>query len=309
MRTLAFILFILIGHHVDGQMPEYYSYLVKGQVQYKRAKAKALTLPPKTLLFQEDLIILPKGKKAELTLVDKNSNYIVLSDPGTYKVSELPKKPHKQSESITGKYFHLVWEELFQPKKDFATFKKSNLAAISGGVSRGDCDVLKGPLNETIAGSGDITFAWRNFGNDPLYTFVLSDEKNKELLRLKVRDTQLILNSSSLLNESKNRYFWKVSSINSSCTAFPSNELRVWSNKELTQKLNEIKSSVTNIGDTILYHLTVAELLEKENMFDEANKYYQSSIREFPDPILKAAFASFLLRMDREKEAEKVYLQ
>src|ERR1700741_1588032 len=175
MRKLAIILLIFIWNNVEGQMPEYYSYLVKGQVQYKKAKAKPLALAPKTLLFREDVVILPKGQKAELTLVDKNSNYIVISDPGTYKVSELPKKPHQESESITAKYFHLVWEELFQPKKDFSTFKKRNLAAISGGVSRGDCDVLKTPVNETIVGNADLVFAWKDFSSDSLYTFILID--------------------------------------------------------------------------------------------------------------------------------------
>jgi len=309
MRRLAFILFILIWNNVDGQMPEYYSYLVKGQVQYKRAKAKPLTLAPKTLLFREDVIILPKGKKAELTLVDKNSNYIVLSNPGTYKVAELPQKPHQESESITAKYFHLVWEELFQPKKDFATFKKRNLAVVSGGVSRGDCDVLKTPRNETIVGNTDLVFAWKNFSADPIYTFILSDEKNNEVLHLKVRDTQLILNTASWLISPKNGYYWKVLSTNSSCTAFPTHELRLWSGKEISQRVNEIKSSVKNTGDTSLYHLQVAELLEKENMFDEVNKYYKAVIDQSTDQVLRTSYAAFLLRMDKEKEAEKVYLQ
>ena len=309
MWKLAFILFLLVSNSVDGQMPEYYSYLVKGQVQYKKAKAKPISLAPKTLLFKEDVIILPKGKKAEITLVDKNSNYIVISNPGTYKVSELPQKPHQESESITAKYFHLVWEELFQPKKDFATFKKRNLAVVSGGVSRGDCDVLKAPVNETVAGQGDILFSWKNFSTDPLYIFVLSDEKNIEVLRLKVRDTQLILNTAPWLISPKNRYYWKVVSNNSSCTAFPNNELRLWSNKEIGQRVNEIKSSVQNNGDTTLYHLQVAESLEKENMFDEVNKYYKAVIDQSNDQVLRSSYAVFLLRIGREKEAERLYMQ
>ena len=306
MRALAFILFIFVWNNVDGQMPEYYSYLVKGQVQYKKAKAKPLTLAPKTLLFREDVIILPKGKKAELTLVDKNSNYIVISNPGNYKVSELTQKPHQESESITAKYFHLVWEELFQPKKDFATFKKRNLAVVSGGVSRGDCDVLKAPFNETKVSSGDVLFTWKNFSSDPLYTFVLSDDRNNEVLRLKLRDTQLILNSTSFI---KDRYYWKVISPSSNCTAFPNYEIHFWSSKHIAQRVEEVKSLVKNTGDTTLYHLQVAELLEYENMFDEVNKYYQSVIDQSNDPVLRAAYASFLLRMKKEKEAEIVYMK
>ncbi len=306
MRRFAFILFIFIWNNVDGQMPEYYSYLVKGQVQYKKAKAKPLTLTSKTLLFREDIIILPKGKKAELTLVDKNSNYIVISNPGTYKVSELTQKPHKESESITAKYFHLVWEELFQPKKDFATFKKRNLAVVSGGVSRGDCDVLKAPFNEAKVTNGDVLFTWKNFSSDPLYTFVLSDDRNNEVLRLKLRDTQLILNSTSLIRD---RYYWKVISPSSNCTAFPNYEIQFWSGKHIAERVEEIKSLVENTVDTTFYHLQVAELLEYENMFDEVNKYYQSVIDQSNDPVLKAAYASFLLRMKKEKEAEIVYMK
>ena len=309
MRILALFLLIASGKFALSQTPEYYSYLVKGQVQYKKAKAKPTDLVPKTLLFREDLIILPKGKKTEITLVDTKSNYLVISDPGTYKIAELSQKAHKEPESITGKYFHMVWEELFQPQKDFGTFKKRNLPGLSGGVSRGDCDILKAPFNESIAGYGDILFSWKNFSTDMLYTFVLSDEKNNEVLRLKVRDTQLILNSASWLMGPRNRYYWKVTSNNSACTAFPSNDVRLWSNKEIIQRINEIKASVQNNGDSTLYQLQIAEILEKENMFDELGKFYQSAITQSADPVLRKAYASYLLRINREKEAERIYLQ
>ena len=309
MRILSILILIIASIKVSAQEPEYYSYLVKGQVQYKKAKAKPLNLVPKTLLYSEDAIILPKGKNAEVTLVDKKSNYITISTPGTYKVSDLPQKSHKEPESITGKYFHMVWEELFQPQKDFSRFKKRNLSGVTGGVSRGDCDVLKWPFNEAVLGNGDITFTWKNFATDPLYSFVLSDEKNNEVLRVRVRDTQLILNSTAWLKGPRNRYYWKVTSSNSSCTALPSNDLRLWSNKEITQRLNEIKSSVMNNGDATLYHIQIAELLVKENMFEEANKYYLAVLDQSNDPILRSAYASFLLRINKEKEAELVYMK
>ena len=309
MRILPILLLIIITTKVSAQEPEYYSYLVKGQVQYKKAKAKPSRLPPKTLLYSEDAIILPKGKNAEVTLVDKKSNYIIISTPGTYKVADLPQKAHKEPESITGKYFHMVWEELFQPQKDFSKFKKRNLPGITGGVSRGDCDVLKGPFNESVLSNSDITFTWRNFSADALYSFVLSDEKNNEVLRVKVRDTQLILNSAAWLTGPRNHYYWKVTASNSSCTAFPSNDLWLWSGKEIIQRVNEIKASVSNSGDTSLYHIQIAELLERENMFDEARKYYLSALDQTSDQVLKNAYAAFLLRMDKENEAELVYMK
>jgi len=309
MRILSILILIIVSSKVFAQEPEYYSYLVKGQVQYKKAKAKPSSLAPKTLLYSDDAIILPKGKNAEVTLVDKKSNYIIISTPGTYKVADLPQKAHKEPESITGKYFHMVWEELFQPQKDFSRFKKRNLPGITGGVSRGDCDVLKGPFNESVLGNSDITFTWRNFSADALYSFVLSDEKNIEVLRLKVRDTQLILNGAAWLTQPRNHYYWKVTAANSSCTAFPNNDLRLWSNKEIMQRVNEIKSSVPNNGDATLYHVSVAELLEKENLFEEANKYYLSALEQSSDQVLKSAYAAFLLRMGKEKEAELVYMK
>jgi len=309
MRILSILILIIVSLRVAAQEPEYYSYLVKGQVQYKKAKAKPLSLAPKTLLYNGDAIILPKGKNAEVTLVDKKSNYITISTPGTYKIADLPQKTHKEPESITGKYFHMVWEELFQPQKDFSRFKKRNLSGVTGGVSRGDCDVLKWPFNEAVLGNGDITFAWKNSSTDLLYSFVLTDEKNNEVLRVKVRDTQLILNSAAWLTSPRNQYYWKVTSSNSSCTAFPNNDLRLWSNKEIMQRVNEIKSSVPNNGDATLYHIQVAELLAKENMYDEVNKYYLSALNQSGDPVLKTAYAAFLLRINKEREAELVYLK
>jgi len=309
MRILSILILIIVSSKVFAQEPEYYSYLVKGQVQYKKAKAKPSSLAPKTLLYSDDAIILPKGKNAEVTLVDKKSNYIIISAPGTYKVADLPQKAHKEPESITGKYFHMVWEELFQPQKDFSRFKKRNLPGITGGVSRGDCDVLKGPFNESVLGDVDITFSWRNFSSDQLYTFLLIDEELNEVLRLKIRDSQIILNSGAWRRRQIARYYWKVISSNSTCTDFPTYEFQLWTDKEITEKVNNIKASVANNGDTTLYHIQIAELLEKQNMFDEANKYYLSALEQTSDQVLKSAYAAFLLRMGKEKEAELVYMK
>ena len=126
-------------------------------------------------------------------------------------------------------------------------------------------------------------------------------------MKLKIRDTQLIINTNPLIIGSQNKYYWTVRNNTGECQAIPQYALHIWMPAEIKNKIKEIEQSVTAGVDSTLYHLQVAEKLEQENLFEAAYQYYQALLKNKNDLILRKAFVAFLLRNEKDEEARAVY--
>ena len=82
MKNLLFLLLFSAYAYCNGQLPDYYAYLVKGEVTVVKPGAKPVLLKQNSFIYKVDEINLKSG--AEITLVDKDQNFFVLRTAGSY---------------------------------------------------------------------------------------------------------------------------------------------------------------------------------------------------------------------------------
>ena len=101
MKTLHTILFLAIFFHCNAQMPDYYIFLVKGDVSVSKPGGKPVLLKQNVFIYKDQVIILKKD--AELTLSDRDQNFFVLRSPGINKAKDLNKTKSAHIQGVTQK--------------------------------------------------------------------------------------------------------------------------------------------------------------------------------------------------------------
>jgi len=185
-----FVTIVLLALHINScaQLPEYYVDLVKGEITVQNKKQ---ILKAHDFVYPADILVLKKTG-AEVTLVNKEGDFFVLADRGTYRAADLSKRKRQTSTGITKKYFQLVWNELENPSN---TLKSgvANMVNTWGGVSRGSCMQKLYPPDAYTAAGDTIRFSWSASAPGQGYRFTLMDEKTNPLFELLLQDTQIVL--------------------------------------------------------------------------------------------------------------------
>jgi hypothetical protein len=215
-KNYFILLFLLHCNWVEAQLPDYYVYLVSGNVTIQKGSAKPQQLKPKQLVYKEDVLTIPES--AEAQLVNRDTKFILLNTPGVYKVDELEKKIKIYPPGVTKTYLNLVWDQLLDPHYDINNFKKNNVGGVYGGVPRGqDCDNMIYPVNGLKTSEDTLRFRWLQTSPSNSYTLIIYDKTKKATIKKTVTDTVQLVSFSQDLNGKNGKYYWLINGVNSIC--------------------------------------------------------------------------------------------
>ena len=298
---LSIMLFTVVGQS-QAQLPDYYVYLISGSAGIVKPGAKAIEIKQNQLLYKSDVLVLKKG--TEITLVDKEANFLVLNTAGTFKTAELIKKGSKKNnEGLTGKYLKLLFHELLDPNHDFEKFKKENIAGVWGGVSRSDgCGNRIFPINGLKTSVTSITFRWYKTSPSANYLFVIYNVEGKELVKMNVKDTLQPFNIAEILQGNSGKFLWRVTSEDGTCE----DEVPIYF--DLLTAENEKKQSdqliVATGAESMELQLQQIDKLEKNAFINIASARYRVLVEvNRGNGALLKSYVSFLLKYGFEEEA------
>jgi hypothetical protein len=289
---------------VAQQLPDYYVYLVKGNVSVVKPGAKPAIVKQNQYLYKNDMLTI--AKNAEVTLVNRDGKMLVLNAPGSIKETDLAVKFNAPSLSVTKTYLHLAFHELVDPDYDYTSFKEKNVGGTKGGVSRGDeCNNLIFPVKDLKASQDTICFKWHQSGSAKEYSFIIYDTSAKEIVNMPVKDTQLTVGINEVLKSGAGRYWWIIKSKDGSCEDDASGFEMV--NTADEQKL--VPALILQKGNKdLLSQLQIVDELEKDKWIYTAMNYYNTIVQQNAGngPLLKS-YILFLLKYGFDNEAQKAW--
>ena len=304
MKHLILFSLIAVFKISHAQLPDYYVYLVKGTVSVSRSNGKPQSIKQGDFIFNNDALAI--GKNSEVTLVNRNTEYIVLNTPGTVKASMLSKMSSKTYTGVTKKYLHLVWEEVLDPNYDFTKFKQKNLTGVYGGVSRGEsCENLLFPVNGLKTSENTLHFKWLQTSAARNYNFYIYDGSGKEILSKQVKDTQMIIGIDDTQLQS-GKYYWLIKSDDGNCEDEVPLYFEILSKEQENNLLASILPATQN--DSLVTELDTIDRLEKNALIYTAKAHYNNLIKNNSgNKALRRIYIMFLLNYGFDEEAASAW--
>lgn len=306
MKFVALHFFLLLSGFVTAQIPEYYVYLVKGDIKIVHLKSKPVLLKQNSLVFKDDELILTKN--SEVTLVNRDSKYLVINKEGKTKIRELLQGRHDTYTGVTKKYLQLLWHELLDPNYDYSKFKLQNIAGVYGGVSRGDedCKNLIFPISGLKTSSDSVQFIWKKSNPNNNYNLFIYDVTGKEVFSKTLRDTQFIISLSKNLLLAKGKYVWLIKEAIPGCEEGTPHVFEIIT-KEQEQKIIDSYSKDA-VNPNLILQLQLIDRLEKNKLIYAAIRKYEALMKEYPhNSTLKKIYYIFLSEYGFIKKAEEVW--
>jgi hypothetical protein len=306
MKSFFLLLLISVCLQTGAQLPDYYVYLVTGEVTITKPGAKPVPVKQKDLVYKNDILTLKKGMS--VTLVDRDASFLTLNSPIKCSGSELNQKAGKKgNDGVTGKYLQLLYHELLDPSHDFEKFKKQNIAGIRGGVSRGDeCNNRIFPINGLKTSAASIVFKWHATSPASGYSFEIYDGENKLVDSIHVKDTVYTIVVSEALKGKRGTFKWRVISADGNCE----DEIPIYFEiltPESEQKLVEQLTAATD-NPSLEKQLQQVDKLEKNGLIDAASSRYAAIVKTDPgDKALLKSYIVFLLKYGFDDKAKAAW--
>ena len=305
MNYILLSALIFLSARAHSQTATYCIYLLSGDVTVSAATKKTEKVKLNQFLYDNQVLTI--GNRSQVTLVTKDSRYLVLNTAGNYKVNELSKELKNYPSEVTQKYIGLLWKDLVAPADNFTAFKKKSNAGVMGGVMRGeDCGNLIFPVPNLHSAEEEMQFTWRQTGSQPDYLLYIFDDQMNELVKKPVKDTQTIFKPLEELKGKTGKFYWNVKSNNSgSCEDDPIPFDLV--NKEEEEKAGPSLTAFAENKD-IFNQLAIIDKLEKEHWIYRASAFFNKLVQDNPgNMMLSKSYAMFLIKYGFNKEAEKVF--
>jgi hypothetical protein len=298
-NVFLFFTIIFSINRLQAQIPDYYVYLVKGNVYLSKSNTKQ-ALKQGDFIFLKDIISVDKN--SEVTIVNKDEKYAVLNTPGVFKTSTFNNKFEDYYSGITKKYLALVWEEVLDPDYDLSKFKKKNLTESYGGVFRGDdCKNLVFPVNGLKASQDSIQFRWRKTSASGNYNFFIYDGDGKQIFQTNVKDTQTII-SANKLQLPTGKYYWLIKGEGSVCEEEVPLYFQLMNRDDEQALINSFTGKEQE--KDLISALELADKLEKNAMIYAAKKNYQELLNKYPgNKTVLQLYVLFLLKYEFSEEA------
>lgn len=305
------LLFLLSNYSVKAQFPAYYVYLIKGEARVRKSGGKLNKILPHDLLYKDDVLFLKP--RAELTLVDKSNNFVVLTVAKSYRVDSLSRLNNRKPQNITKKYLQMVWDELLNPTTDYTVFKAANLAQVSGGVSRGrnKCNNLVFPRDGMKISEDSIPFKWVHTSDTMQYDLNLNGPQGQKL-ELPVSDTVYFVASSTLGGPGKYCWLVKGQHSKSSVADSISCENKVPACFQIITKEEEAKKFSSLLPQRMKpglgTQLLLISNLEKNGLVFSAIHSYENLVKSNPsDPALLKSYVAFLMKYGFDEKAASAW--
>jgi len=306
MKQFAFLLMLIFySVYSHCQLPDYYVYLVTGDVTITKPGKAPLAVKQKDLIFKNDILTLKKG--TSVTLVDKDASFVVLNAPASWTGSDIVKKGTKKpNDGVTGKYLQLLYHELLDPTHDFDKFKKENIAGVRGGVSRGDeCNNRIFPINGLKTSNNIMAFKWHKTSSSSNYSLFIYDAQGTALLQQKCTDTVVVVDLKEKIQAKPAKYFWRVMSSDGVCE----DEIPIYFDLLTPENESKQAEAIGGIADqNIEIQLQQIDKLEKNGFIPFASKSYATIVKENPDnKALRKSYVAFLLTYGFDEEARSAW--
>ncbi len=303
MKLIFTFSFFLISFICWAQAPSYCIYLMSGDITVS-AKGKPAKMA-KLNQFLSDNQELKLGGKAQLTLVTRESKYLVLNTPGTYPVANLSQNLKNYPPGVTQKYVSLLWKDLVASQDNFSSVRKSASVGTMGGVHRGDdCGGLVFPTPGLHTSEDNIRFIWRTIPKSGNYELVILDDQLNDVLVRQVADTIVNVNIPKELGGKVGNFYWTVR-VKTSCEIDPAPFEFV--TKEQEEKSAGSEQTFQSITDPI-QQLSAIDQLVKDGWIYRAFRYFDKLVKNNPgNKMLSGQYAMLLLQYGFSKEAEEVY--
>ncbi|MBV9961752.1 MAG: hypothetical protein JO072_05845 [Parafilimonas sp.] len=304
MKRSLLISIVLLYNVCSAQFPDYYVYLVKGNVTVSNQKGKH-TLKQGEFLYKTDALIF--ADRSELTLTNKDADYFVLNASNNVKLNSLQAKNARSYAGITKKYLNLVWDEVLDPNYDFTKFKSKNLTGVYGGVSRSDeCKNLVFPVNGLKTSSADINFKWLKTSASNNYNFFLYDGAGNKIFNKPVQDTLAVFNVEQLQLR-PGKYYWLIKSNDAICEDEVPLYFEILTRADEDTLVESLMPGQPpeNVND----ELEIIERLEKNALIYAAKERFGNALAKFPgNEALNKMYVMFLLNYGFDDEAAQVWL-
>ena len=303
MKLIFTFSFFLISLICWAQAPSYCIYLMSGDITVS-AKGKPAE-KAKLNQFLSDNQELKLGGKAQLTLVTRESKYLVLNTPGTYPVASLSQNLKNYPPGVTQKYVSLLWKDLVASQDNFSSVRKSASVGTMGGVHRGDdCGGLVFPAPGLHTSEENIRFTWRPIPKSGNYELVILDDQLNDVLVRQVADTIVNVNIPKELGGKMGNFYWTVR-VKTACEIDPAPFEFV--TKEQEEKSAGSEQTFQSITDPI-QQLSAIDQLVKDGWIYRAFRYFDKLVKNNPgNKMLSGQYAMLLLQYGFSKEAEEVY--
>lgn len=304
MKLIFTCVALLVALFGFTQAPAYCIYLMSGEVTVS-SKGKQ---PEKAKLnqFLTDNQELKLGNKAQVTLVNKESKYLVLATPGTYPVSGLSQNLKNYPPGVTQKYVSLLWKDLVAAQDNFSSVKRSAASGTLGGVHRGDdCGGLLFPNPNLHASEDIIRFTWKKIPKANGYDLVLLDDQMNELIARQVSDTQAMVNMQKELGRKAGKMYWTVRVKNlPSCEIDPA-PFEIFTKEEENKQFGTEAAFLAK--EDMIAQLTEIDKLEKDGWVYRAFRCFDILLKANPgNRMLAGQYSMLLLQYGFDKEAEEV---
>jgi hypothetical protein len=304
MKNL-FIVLLFTSLYCVGQLPDYYVFLVKGDVTVTKPGIKPVPVKQNSFIYKADIINLKNG--AEITLADKDQNFFVLRSPGIYEAKNVAKTKPDHIPGITQTYLKLVWNELLNPNHDFTKFTNDNIAGVYGGVSRGDlCNNLIFPVKGLRTSADSLHFKWHQTSPASNYALIIYNSEGKEIVNMPVKDTQKTLHIIQALHSVTGDYYWLVKGENAACE----DEEPVYFELMTHENEQKLISSLLpgNRYEDLAGQLQAINKLEKNAMIPAASAYYSTLVNDNPgNEALLKSYIAFLLKYSFDEKAYNMW--
>lgn len=259
-----------------AQAPGYFVDLVRGEAYVIRNK-KTLALVPRSKLNKDDVIVIRKENvKVSVGKAGKEVQYLELTRPGNYALAEQFNNSKHKAHGMMEKYVHFLWHHIAFPEKDLSKLKSSDLGSW-GGVVRAGCNLNLFPYNNLQFSADEISFRWSSVKGVKEYRLILFGQEENELLKISVRDTQLVISSRFFMYNEDKHFYWSVNTIDEHCKSVPKQKFTILSLGEYQEKVNDILKSIEET-DTNRFNLIAAEKLESNGFYEEAAAYLKKAV-------------------------------
>ncbi|HVU95451.1 MAG TPA: CHAT domain-containing tetratricopeptide repeat protein [Puia sp.] len=306
MRYYIFLLLIALKLQGMAQLPDYIVYTVTGNATMGRPGQKPGKIKQNQYVFRNTTIVVEGA--AEVTLVDKDANYIVLNKPMTYSHADLIHLGSRRMiDGMTKKYLDFLYRELLDPNEDLESFSKKNIASAWGGIHRDvECGNRIFPPNGYKSSSNLIPFKWHTTSPDSAYVLSIYNEMGDTIASLSVSDTMQTISADEALSGKAGKFFWRVKSRTGTCE----DEKPIYF--FVLDPVEERKWVTTLIADsattTLGGKLQQIDILEKNLLIDAAFSYFDRLVRSDPDNMaLRRSYVYLLLKYGFEQTARSVW--
>ena len=288
MKFLLLLLFFFGSFKCHAQFPQYYVFLIKGNVTVLNNSKKKVPLRQNDFLYETDKILFQQG--AELTLVDHEKRFFNIYGRKEVPVKDLAKLfSAKKNTGITVKYLELLWDELLDPQESSSKVTNRNVGAVWGGISRGEtCVQSIFPTDSVLTSIDTITFKWHPLDDKLEYELYIYNDRKEPIAVFQTADTSLSVKVSGWLTGKRSDLFWRLKSKTDTCGHWKLNNLSIL-DRETEEKLIQ---SLIKPGASLEDQLECIQRLYNKRLIPVAKLYFEKLVNS--DPTNKPLLHSYI---------------